>query len=94
MSLDALRTFKTGSNTDGKFYSLPELEKQGVGPVSKLPVSIRVVLESLVRNLDGKKVTLKDVQNLANWNAKLPATTKSPSRSPASCCRTSPGYPS
>ncbi|WP_050030911.1 aconitate hydratase AcnA [Verrucomicrobium sp. BvORR034] len=72
MSLDALRTFKTGSNTDGKFYSLPELEKQGVGPVSKLPVSIRVVLESLVRNLDGKKVTLKDVQNLANWNAKAP----------------------
>ncbi|MEZ0388640.1 MAG: aconitase family protein, partial [Verrucomicrobium sp.] len=72
MPLDTLRTFKTGSNTDGKFHSLPELESQGVGPVSKLPVSIRIVLESLMRNLDGKKVTDKDVQNLANWNAKSP----------------------
>ena len=72
MSLNVQRTFKTGSNTDGRFFSLPELEKQGVGPVSKLPVSIRIVLESLVRNLDGKKVTDKDVKNLANWNAKAP----------------------
>ncbi|MEY4483372.1 MAG: aconitate hydratase AcnA, partial [Verrucomicrobiota bacterium] len=72
MPLDTLRTFKTGSNTDGKFYSLPELEKQGLAPVSKLPVSIRIVLESLVRNCDGKKVTEGDVKNLANWNAKAP----------------------
>jgi aconitate hydratase len=67
MSLDVLRSFP-----NGKFHSLPELEKQGVGPVSKLPISIRIVLESLVRNLDGKKVTDKDVKNLANWNAKSP----------------------
>lgn len=69
---DVQRTFKTGTNTDGTFYSLPELEKQGIGPVSKLPVSIRLVLESLVRNVDGKKVTENDVKNLANWNAKAP----------------------
>ncbi|CAN5832264.1 aconitate hydratase AcnA [soil metagenome] len=72
MPLDTLRTFKTGSNSDGKFYSLPELEKQGIAPVSKLPISIRIVLESLVRNCDGKKVTEGDVKNLANWNAKAP----------------------
>ncbi|TDU70736.1 aconitase [Prosthecobacter fusiformis] len=65
-------TFTTGTGTTGKFYSLPELEKQGVGKISKLPVSIRIVLESLLRNLDGKKVTEKDVTNLANWNAKNP----------------------
>jgi len=72
MSSTSFSTFKTGYNTDGKFCSLPELEKQGVGPISKLPVSIRIVLESLVRNCDGKKVTEKDVKNLANWNAKDP----------------------
>jgi len=65
-------TFTTGTGSTGTFFSLPELEKQGIGPVSKLPVSIRIVLESLLRNLDGKKVTEKDVRNLANWNAKSP----------------------
>ncbi len=67
-----LQFFTTGSGTQGKFYSLPELEKQGIGKVSRLPVSIRVVLESLLRNLDGKKVMEADVKNLANWNAKAP----------------------
>jgi aconitate hydratase len=66
------QTFTTGSGSTGKFYSLPELEKAGIGKVSRLPVSIRIVLESLLRNLDGKKVTEADVKNLANWNAKNP----------------------
>ncbi|MHB1080420.1 MAG: aconitate hydratase AcnA [Prosthecobacter sp.] len=65
-------TFTTGSGAPGKFYSLPALESAGVGNVSRLPVSIRIVLESLLRNLDGKKVTEADVKNLANWNAKNP----------------------
>jgi aconitate hydratase len=72
MALNVQRTFKTGSGTDGKYFSLPELEAQGIGKISRLPISIRIVLESLVRNLDGKKVMEKDVQNLANWNAKAP----------------------
>jgi len=66
------QTFTTGSGAPGKFYSLPALEAAGIGKVSKLPVSIRIVLESLLRNLDGKKVTEADVKNLANWNAKAP----------------------
>jgi aconitate hydratase len=70
--MNSLQTFKTGSGTAGNFHSLPELERQGVGPISKLPISIRIVLESLVRNLDGKKVLEKDVRNLANWKAKAP----------------------
>jgi aconitate hydratase len=70
--MNTLSTFTTGTGSTGKYHSLPELEKQGVGPVSKLPISIRIVLESLLRNLDGKKVTEKDVTNLANWNAKNP----------------------
>jgi aconitate hydratase len=72
MSLNVLRTFQTGTNTEGKFHSVPELAKQGFEKVSRLPVSIRIVLESLLRNCDGKKVTEKDVKNLANWNAKAP----------------------
>ena len=70
--MNTLRTFSTGNGKEGQFYSLPELEKQGIGKVSRLPASIRIVLESLLRNLDGKKVTETDVRNLANWNAKAP----------------------
>ena len=51
------------------FYSLPALEKAGVGKVSRLPVSIRIVLESVLRNCDGKKVTEQHVRELANWKA-------------------------
>jgi aconitate hydratase len=50
---DTLQTFEPGDGRSGKFYSLPALEKAGVGPVSKLPVSIRLVLESVLRNCDG-----------------------------------------
>jgi aconitate hydratase len=70
--MNTLQTFKTGNGSDGKFHSLPALEAAGIGKVSRLPVSIRIVLESLLRNLDGKKVTEADVKNLANWNAKAP----------------------
>jgi len=64
---NSLQTFDVGSGQTGKFYSLPQLEKEGVGPISKLPVSIRIVLESVLRNCDGKKITEDDVRALANW---------------------------
>ena len=62
-----LQNFELGNGSTGKFYSLPALEKAGVGPVSKLPVSIRLVLESVLRNCDGKKVSDTNVKELANW---------------------------
>jgi aconitate hydratase len=62
-----LQEFDLGNGKKGKFYSLPALEKAGVGPVSKLPVSIRLVLESVLRNCDGKKVSEVNVKELANW---------------------------
>jgi len=65
--MDTLRTFANGS-----FHSLPALKELGIADVSRLPISIRVVLESLLRNLDGRKVTESDVKNLANWNAQSP----------------------
>jgi aconitate hydratase len=66
---DTLQTFELGNGKPGKFYSLPALEKAGVGPISKLPVSIRLVLESVLRNCDGKKVHEANVKELANWKA-------------------------
>ena len=75
---DTLRSFDTGSGQTGFLHSLPALEELGIGPVSKLPVSIRIVLESVLRNCDGKKVQSRDVETLANWNAKAPATEEIP----------------
>jgi aconitate hydratase len=62
-----LQTFELGNGRSGKFYSLPALEKAGVGPISNLPVSIRLVLESVLRNCDGKKVSEANIKELANW---------------------------
>ncbi|MFT4550254.1 MAG: aconitate hydratase, partial [Verrucomicrobiales bacterium] len=71
--MDTKRTFKTGDDTDGHFFSLPALRDSGIAPnLDRLPVSVRIVLESVLRNCDGKKVTEDDVKNLANWNAKSP----------------------
>ena len=64
---DSLQTFNISGNRTGRFYSLPELERQGVGRISKLPVSIRIVLESVLRNYDGKRITEENVRRLANW---------------------------
>lgn len=50
-----------------QFFSLPKLESAGIGKVSRLPVSIRIVLESLLRNLDGQRIEEHHVRALANW---------------------------
>ena len=73
-----LTKFDPGSGHEGFLYSLPALEEQGVGKISRLPISIRIVLESVLRNCDGKKVRRKDVETLANWNAKSPANAEIP----------------
>ena len=64
---NSLQNFQATTAQTGKFYSLPQLEKEGIGPISKLPVSIRIVLESVLRNCDGKKITEDNVRALANW---------------------------
>ncbi|MBX9742249.1 MAG: aconitate hydratase AcnA [Chthoniobacterales bacterium] len=75
---DVLSTFEITPGKKGFFYSLPELEKQGAGPISRLPFSIRVVLESVLRNCDGRKITQQDVMDLAKWNAKKTAAKEVP----------------
>ena len=74
---NSLREFKLAAST-GKFYSLPALEAAGVGRVSRLPVSIRIVLESVLRNCDGKKVTDEHVRQLANWSPRAARTDEIP----------------
>jgi aconitate hydratase len=73
-----LRKFDAGKGHEAFFYSLPAVEEQRIGKISRLPVSIRIVLESVLRNCDGQKVRRKDVEALANWNAKSPANEEIP----------------
>src|SRR5215831_2947366 len=73
-----LKKFDAGEGRKGFFFSLPALEEQRVGKISRLPVSIRIVLESVLRNCDGKKVRRKDVEALANWNARSTANAEIP----------------
>src|SRR5438477_1033005 len=75
---NTLQEFDAGKGREGFFHSLPELEKQGVGKISHLPISIRIVLESVLRNCDGKKVRREDVETLANCNGKKPANEEIP----------------
>ncbi len=78
ISNNTVRSFNAGQGKEGFYYSLPALEEAGVGKISRLPVSIRIVLESVLRNCDGKKVNEKDVVALANWNAREPANEEIP----------------
>ncbi|HET8831575.1 MAG TPA: aconitate hydratase [Casimicrobiaceae bacterium] len=64
---DTRQQLSLASGASGSFYSLPALERAGIGKISRLPVSIRIVLESVLRNCDGKKVTEQHVRQLANW---------------------------
>jgi len=75
---NTLQSFDLGNGSTGQFYSLPSLEKAGVGPISKLPVSIRLVLESVLRNCDGLKVQEANVLELANWKANESRTAEIP----------------
>jgi aconitate hydratase len=75
---NTLQKFDIGGGKQGSFYSLPALEKAGVGAISKLPVSIRLVLESVLRNCDGKKVSEANVRKLANWKPNETRTAEIP----------------
>ena len=64
------KSIKLHGKKNGYYFSLPELEKKGIGKISKLPISIRIVLESVLRNQDEKKITKNHVVDLANWKPK------------------------
>ncbi len=66
-TMNTLKDFNISDSKKGKFHSLPALEKTLGINISRLPISIRIVLESVLRNCDGKKVTEEHVKQLANW---------------------------
>ena len=75
---DTQKELRLASGASGKFYSLPALEQAGIGKISRLPVSIRIVLESVLRHCDGRKVTEQHVRQLANWAPSAPRTDEIP----------------
>src|SRR2546423_3160261 len=75
--MSAAMDFKQ-SFSHGSFYSLPEVERQGFGKISRLPVSLRIILESLLRNLDGKRVREPDIRALASWQPAAERTEEIP----------------
>ena len=77
-AFNSLRPFDLGNGQQGKFYSLPALAEAGLGDVSRLPVCIRLVLESVLRNCDGQKVTEDNIRQLAAWQAKANRTEEIP----------------
>ena len=72
-----LKRFKTASGKEGQFYSLPALARQYPG-IKRLPMSIRIVLESVLRNCDGRKVGPEHVAELAQWAPQAPRTEEIP----------------
>lgn len=72
-TLNSLRKLQN----DKYYYSLPALEEQGIH-IQRLPISIRIMLESLLRNCDGKRIKEEDIHRLAKWNAKKPGDDEVP----------------
>ncbi len=78
--VNTIDEFTTSSGKQIQFYSLPALQKalgSGVN-ISRLPISIRILLESLLRNKDGKAISDSDIRLLASWNASKPADKEIP----------------
>ena len=68
----------SSSGSKYSFQSLPKLAAHLKADLSRLPVSLSIVLESVLRHCDGLKATPRDVENLARWNAKKPAPEEIP----------------
>ena len=77
-AFNSLRSFDLGDGKQGEIYSLPALAEAGLGDVSRLPVCIRLVLESVLRNCDGQKVKEENIRQLAGWQANAPRTEEIP----------------
>ncbi len=76
-TFDTLKQFKIGKGS-GQYYSIGALGTALNKDLSRLPVSIRIVLESVLRNCDGKKVTEEHVRELANWQPRAARTQEIP----------------
>ena len=73
-----LSRLPAAGRSEALFHSLPALERAGIGNISRLPVSLRIVLESLMRNCDGQRVTERHIRELANWQPNAPRSEEIP----------------
>ena len=88
------RTALAAGGRTSRCYSLPALEKRGFSNVSRLPFSMKILLENLLRHEDGRFVKAADIEALARWEVKGGTSRKRfRSRRRACCCRTSPACP-
>ncbi|MEK6593997.1 MAG: aconitate hydratase, partial [Pseudomonadota bacterium] len=77
-AFNATREFKLASGKSAKYHALAALEEAGLGKVSRLPHSLRIVLESVLRNCDGRRVTEEHVKSLAAWKPNATRTAEIP----------------
>ncbi len=75
---NTLRDFVPASGKTGRLYSLPALAMAGIGTVSRLPISLRIVLESVLRHCDGRRINEDHVLRLATWQPNAPRTAEIP----------------
>jgi aconitate hydratase len=75
---NSLKEFRLASGGTGQYYDLAALEAAGLGKISRMPYSLRVVLESVLRNCDGKRVSEQNVRELAAWQPNAPRTEEIP----------------
>ncbi len=76
--IDVRQRVRMPSGASGTYYSLPHLEKKGVASISRLPVSVRILLESVLRHLDGRRIRDEDVEALARWQPGAARTAEVP----------------
>ena len=76
--IDIRQRVRLPSGASGTYYSLPHFEKKGVASISRLPVSIRILLESVLRHLDGRRIRDEDVEALARWQPGAARTAEVP----------------
>jgi aconitate hydratase len=72
------KTFPIGAGVSGEYYSLAALEQAGLGNVSRLPVCLRIVLESVLRNCDGKKISEEHIRQICGWQPNAPRVNEIP----------------
>src|SRR5690606_15982955 len=75
---NSLRPLTLANGTTAQFYALSALEEAGLGKITRLPLSIRIVLESVLRNYDDNKITQAHVEQLAGWQPQAERTHEIP----------------
>ena len=76
--IDARQRLQLPSGVSATYYSLPQLEAIGIRSISRLPVSVRILLESVLRHADGRRIRDEDVEALARWQPGAARTAEVP----------------